>query len=569
MATKGDISDLDVLLYGGQPVVPLVEGFTRTRQGGVIRSDVSGGASRQRKKYYGTTHLAQATFYLSSPAMQDFIQLFINRNEGKRWICHLAADRPLVEPYVVQALTDWNHVEVNALRGSVTVQLEIFSARNQCADETLGVLYPCIGDDICEYLDLFGNMTENWPKNIYSPVVEQGITLDFINRSYYKNQLPVILSDVMNFTRASSGTDFVGGVLTDFAVNIPRVGDEGLLIEQLSQNSLKNSFVPHTPISGWTYFELNYQAGPSTTLDLSPGTRFARNTSVGTTHSSTQTTPLTANGNNITVSRFITFDGEIGVELWCRDNNSLANYFRIIVDQFGAFSIGSSGNAIAVSGKVEQSHGGFWVSVTGVLPTATDVRNQLYIPDASSNPGDGVKGVYCNFSQTELSDFRTSWIRTLSSAVTRQPDQTIIDISDITEPTGTIFFEYDWDGRNSNRALFTVSNGSSDHVVTCQHTISGNIELILSEFGFVVANSVISSPIVGITRIAVSYSQNVVSLAVNGQVVSVVPSGIVTLLNQIELGTSQTGAEPLNGHVRKTWYRPYAMTEQQLIEVTQ
>lgn len=32
MATKGDISDLEPLVYGGQPVVPLVEGFTRTRQ---------------------------------------------------------------------------------------------------------------------------------------------------------------------------------------------------------------------------------------------------------------------------------------------------------------------------------------------------------------------------------------------------------------------------------------------------------------------------------------------------------------------------------------------------------
>ena len=165
MATKGDISDLETLVYGGKPVVPLVEGFTRTRQGGVVRSDVSGGASRQRKKYYGTTHLAQATFYLRSPAMQDYIQIFINANEGKRWICHLSADRPLVEPYVVQALTDWNHVEVNALRGTVTVQLEIFSARDECLDGIIYPLYQCIGDDLCEYLDMFGTMTQGWPNN--------------------------------------------------------------------------------------------------------------------------------------------------------------------------------------------------------------------------------------------------------------------------------------------------------------------------------------------------------------------------------------------------------------------
>lgn len=166
MATKGDISDLETLVYGGKPVVPLVEGFTRTRQGGVVRSDVSGGASRQRKKYYGTTHLAQATFYLRSPAMQDYIQMFINANEGKRWVCHLSADRPLVEPYVVQALTDWNHVEVNALRGTVTVQLEIFSARDECLDGIVYPLYQCIGDDLCEYLDMFGTMTQGWPDTL-------------------------------------------------------------------------------------------------------------------------------------------------------------------------------------------------------------------------------------------------------------------------------------------------------------------------------------------------------------------------------------------------------------------
>lgn len=165
MATKGDVSDLDILTYGGQPMVPLVEGFSRTRSGGVVRSDVSGGASRQRKKYYGTTHIAQATFYLRSAQQMDYIQMFINRNEGKRWICHLAADRPLVEPYVVQATTDWNHTEVNALRGTVTVELEIFSARDECLDEFLFTVYPCVGDKICEYLDLFGTMTNGWPKN--------------------------------------------------------------------------------------------------------------------------------------------------------------------------------------------------------------------------------------------------------------------------------------------------------------------------------------------------------------------------------------------------------------------
>ena len=166
MATKGDISDLDVLLYGGSPMVPLVEGFNRSRQGGVNRSDVSGGATRQRKKYYGTTHIAQVTFYLDSQRKMDFIQLFINRNEGKKWVCHLAADRPLVEPYVVQTLGDWNHTEVNALAGTVTVQIEIFSARDQALDDIVFPMYQEIGDDLPAWFDTMDLIPDNWPRRL-------------------------------------------------------------------------------------------------------------------------------------------------------------------------------------------------------------------------------------------------------------------------------------------------------------------------------------------------------------------------------------------------------------------
>lgn len=164
MATKGDISDLDVLVFGGKPVVPLVSGFSRERNDGVNRSNVAGGAGRQRKKYYGTTHSANASFYLQSPQMQDFFQLFINRNMGKRWICHLSADRPIVEPYVVQTLANWNHDEVNAVDGHVTVPLEIFSVRDSCLDDLIFPLYQCYGDELPYFLWLLDTLTDRMPR---------------------------------------------------------------------------------------------------------------------------------------------------------------------------------------------------------------------------------------------------------------------------------------------------------------------------------------------------------------------------------------------------------------------
>lgn len=163
MAIKGDVTGLDVLMFGQKPLVPLNSGFSRTRDSGVARSSSPGGASRLRKKYYGTTHLVNATFYLDSPAKQDFIQRFINRNEGKRFICHLAADRPIVEPYVVQAVSEWSHDDVSAIYGNVTVQLEVYSTSEPCLDEWFYNMYQCYGDDLCREVNLLNDLATGWP----------------------------------------------------------------------------------------------------------------------------------------------------------------------------------------------------------------------------------------------------------------------------------------------------------------------------------------------------------------------------------------------------------------------
>ncbi len=129
MATKGDISDLDVLEFGGEPIVPQVSGFNRMRKSGVVQSSASGGARRQRKKFFNMPHEASASFYLNSVTKMDYMQSFINLNEGKKFICHLAADSSAVEPYVVQVISEWQFTEVNAVESMVSCQLEIFSTK--------------------------------------------------------------------------------------------------------------------------------------------------------------------------------------------------------------------------------------------------------------------------------------------------------------------------------------------------------------------------------------------------------------------------------------------------------
>lgn len=148
MATKGDVSDLDTLEYGGSYLIPLASSFSGSRRSGVVQSDVEGGAYRQRKKYYNMTYLYNAEFFLETPQQQDFLKVFFERNEGKKFICHLAADRATVEPYVVQVVSDWSDSERNAITGTLSVTLEVFSTRETSLDDTLYDLYTCMGDDM-------------------------------------------------------------------------------------------------------------------------------------------------------------------------------------------------------------------------------------------------------------------------------------------------------------------------------------------------------------------------------------------------------------------------------------
>lgn len=165
MATKGDISDLDVLQFGGKPIVPQVGqgGFERVRNSGVVRSDVAGGASRQRKKYFNNTHIAEVVFYLETAQEQDFMELFVTRNEGKKFICHLAADRPLVEPYVVQFDSQVRYSDVDAKDSIASATLEIFSVRDQVLDDYLFEMYQIIGGDLGGYLLGFKDIVMSMP----------------------------------------------------------------------------------------------------------------------------------------------------------------------------------------------------------------------------------------------------------------------------------------------------------------------------------------------------------------------------------------------------------------------
>ncbi|HFU0228944.1 TPA: hypothetical protein ACGTRQ_003542 [Vibrio parahaemolyticus] len=157
MATKGDVSGLDVLMFGGEPLIPMLSGLRTSRRSGVVQSESSGGMVRQRKKYYGNSYVAEATFMLKNLMAQDYMKSFSRKNEGKKFICYLRADRPLIEPYVVQVTSEWPDQLVSKKSASVTVTLEIDSVNCSKLDDILMALYQCLGNDTAEVLELANN----------------------------------------------------------------------------------------------------------------------------------------------------------------------------------------------------------------------------------------------------------------------------------------------------------------------------------------------------------------------------------------------------------------------------
>lgn len=162
MATKGDVSDLEVLMFGGKPFIPLQNTYSVTNPNGVIQTQLSGGASRQRKKFYNGTYIIPVTYELDQAGL-DFMQLFFGRNEGKKFIAHLAADRPIVEPYVVQVVGDWSYPDYVGFRGQLSVEYEVYSARDKCLDDLLSQLYPCMGSAVAYISCGYKRIVERMP----------------------------------------------------------------------------------------------------------------------------------------------------------------------------------------------------------------------------------------------------------------------------------------------------------------------------------------------------------------------------------------------------------------------
>lgn len=152
MATKGDISDLDHFQMNGKYFIPRVN-MTSKKVSGVVQSDSVGGTTRQRKKWFNTPYVQNVEFYFDNMYERDFARVFFERNEGKYFIGYTNAERPIVEPYVMQFVGEWNETKITGVYSTLKIDIEVVSARDPALDDSLFYVYQSFGDDVNLFFD--------------------------------------------------------------------------------------------------------------------------------------------------------------------------------------------------------------------------------------------------------------------------------------------------------------------------------------------------------------------------------------------------------------------------------
>jgi hypothetical protein len=243
----------------------------------------------------------------------------------------------------------------------------------------------------------------------------------------------------------------------------------------------------------------------------------------------------------------------------------------------------------ATSAKIE-NYGNGWYrcsvtatpSVTGnasiQLRLQTNVTANLMIGPYT---GDGVSGLYLWGAQAEQGAFPTSYIPTQGSTRTRAADNTSItgkNFSDFyNQSEGTIFSEAkgvaNISGGNTRR-YWEIGRGGFDNRLLSGYNSSILVRLLVVKDGLTSASitETNQNPFNNSVKVATSFANNYYRLYSNNLYGNPVNSGILPIVNRIDLGgTSNNAGAPqtvLNGTISRLTYFPKRLPNAQLQALT-
>lgn len=191
-------------------------------------------------------------------------------------------------------------------------------------------------------------------------------------------------------------------------------------------------------------------------------------------------------------------------------------------------------------------------------------------------PSDGISGMNLCWPQLEAGSFRTSYIPTQASQVTRTADTARVNtLSPWFNPAaGTLLVDYELTtpstGNIPRGQLVAITESGNNRLALRARDTAGNSPMMVMGNGASVTTTVSKQVNLGKMRAAFSYNTSSSSLSVNGESPVNSSSGwVYGDLSGKYLGLGNVeGGQFLNGYIRAVRYYPFKLTDAELQALT-
>ncbi len=244
----------------------------------------------------------------------------------------------------------------------------------------------------------------------------------------------------------------------------------------------------------------------------------------------------------------------------------------------GAISNTNSGNGGVFTAATAIAVGNGWwrVSLIGSVGAKTSINTRIYPNVSSAFAGDGFSGIYIWGAQLEAGAFPTSYIDTVASSVTRAADAASMTGTNFSEwydaGEGTLYGEAIasanftsasviaevGDGTLNNRTNIVRAGSANQSVSTT--VVSGTVQAsITTQPAFVPGTS---------SKTSIALKLNDFAASSDGGAVGTDTSGLIPVVDRIQIGATTTSIARWNGTIKKIAYYPERLSNAQLQALT-
>jgi hypothetical protein len=256
--------------------------------------------------------------------------------------------------------------------------------------------------------------------------------------------------------------------------------------------------------------------------------------------------------------------------------NSTANFGRVFNLSNGTVSGTVTGVTQATASISSIGNGWYRCTIIGTCTAASNNFRVYAMTDATtfSYTGNGYSGIYIWGAQLEAGAFPTSYIPTVASQVTRAADFAVMTGTNFSSwynaAQGTLYTEANTPAFATTYVFADINNNSTSNYIRHSTTSAGTS----TTFNVVNNTTTTANPSVTVTlgsnrKMAGAYAVNSVQQSVNGSLgTEDTSSDIPTSLVQMNIGSRATGANVVNGTIKKIAYYPLRVTNANLQALT-